>query len=465
MASLSPSLKRLGRQLEQLAYRGLDQHLRVGVTGLSRAGKTALITSIIHQLTHANQSGGSRHLPMWQVLNEGRLLGVQRQLQPDLTILPFDYDGAMAALTETPPRWPESTKGLAEIRLAIRFRSAHGVKRQLASHFTLYLDLIDYPGEWLLDLPMLAQDYHSWCQQQWQWLAEPSWGAASADWRSAAQQGTATEASVNDLASQYAQLLQVLRYRHGATYLQPGRALLPGELAGTPILAFYPQPPSQYDSESSLSQLLEQRFEAYKSQVVKPFYKDHFAKFDRQIVLIDALSALNQGRAQIEQMSKALQAVLNSFHYGPGSLLRRLFSPQIDKLLFVAGKADHISVDQHANLLALTDKLMGASGSKVRFSGAQSESMVISAIRASEAGQIDDGSGPQAVIRGFDVNQQPLLRFPGEVPRQLPSPSFWQQQGFAFTPLAPPRGLTLDGPLPHMRMDHLLEWMLGDKLQ
>ncbi len=39
----------------------------------------------------------------------------------------------------------------------------------LLRHFkdtsTLYLEIVDYPGEWLLDLPMLAQDYLSWSRQ------------------------------------------------------------------------------------------------------------------------------------------------------------------------------------------------------------------------------------------------------------------------------------------------------------
>lgn len=461
MASISPHLKRVGKQLEQLAYRSLDQHVRVGITGLSRAGKTALITSLVHQLTHAE----SAQLPMWQALSEGRILGVERQPQPDLTMLPFDYDGAMTALTSQPPVWPSSTKGLAEIRLAIRFESQGSIKRQLSDHYTLYLDLVDYPGEWLLDLPLLEQDYQQWCQQQWQWLTQAPWREISDPWLQQANRLTeADEQEIATVSSAYAQMLQSLRYDQGASFLQPGRALLPGDLEGTPILAFYPLNPAQWDDQAPLTQMLTQRFEAYKKQVVKPFYKNHFAKFDRQIVLIDSLTALNQGRAQVEQMRHSLQGVLQSFHYGPGSLLRRLLSPRIDKLLFVAGKADHVSIDQHANMLALTEQLMGASGKRVRFSGAKSESMVVSAIRASEQGQVDDGSGPVAVIRGHDMQQQPLLRYPGEVPRSLPNNEFWQRQGFDFVQLSPPRDLQRDTAMPHMRMDHLIEWMLGDKL-
>jgi len=29
----------------------------------------------------------------------------------------------------------------------------------------LYLDIIDYPGEWLLDLPLLNKSYAQWSQQ------------------------------------------------------------------------------------------------------------------------------------------------------------------------------------------------------------------------------------------------------------------------------------------------------------
>ncbi|CAM5192800.1 hypothetical protein ALON55S_03972 [Alishewanella longhuensis] len=38
-------------QGRQLGNRALDRHLRLGVTGLSGAGKTAFITSLVHQLT------------------------------------------------------------------------------------------------------------------------------------------------------------------------------------------------------------------------------------------------------------------------------------------------------------------------------------------------------------------------------------------------------------------------------
>lgn len=457
--TVKPRLKLLGQQMEEWAHRGLDQHLRVGITGLSGAGKTAFITALVHQLLNAERD----HLPMWEVLAEGRWLGAQRARQPDLTLAPFDYDAAMACLREEPPTWPPSTRGISEIRLALRYRPGRGLRRQFKDSVTLYLDLVDYPGEWLLDLPMLTQSYEQWCEQAWERLLEGPWQGNTEDWRhSVSELAQPDDAAVAACAEAYGTLLGTLR-QQGATLLQPGRALLPGELVGTPVIAFFPLSPEQRQGDSELKSLMTDRFNAYCEQVVKPFYRHHFARFDRQVVLVDNLTPLNQGRASVEQMGDALRGVLESFRYGPGSLLRRLFKPQIDKLLFAATKADHVSVDQHPNLLKLTQSLMGEAQRQIRFAGGEVETMVLSAVRASEQGQVDDGRGPVPVIRGRRLDGQPLVRFPGEVPDKLPPASFWQGQGFDFVALAPPK--VEEGLLPHMRMDHLLQWLLGDKVR
>ncbi len=63
------------------------------------------------------------------------------------------------------PPWPTPTRGVSEIRLALRFRSNESLMRHFKETSTLYLEIVDYPGEWLLDLPMLAQDYLNWSRQ------------------------------------------------------------------------------------------------------------------------------------------------------------------------------------------------------------------------------------------------------------------------------------------------------------
>ena len=45
-------------------------------------------------------------------------------------------------------------------------------------------------------------------------------------------------------------------------------------------------------------------------------------------------------------MQMGLNQLFNNFHYGSRNFLHRLFSPRIDRLMFVATKADHITRDQ-----------------------------------------------------------------------------------------------------------------------
>ncbi|MBB1241598.1 YcjX family protein, partial [Klebsiella pneumoniae] len=52
----------------------------------------------------------------------------------------------------------------------------------------------------------------------------------------------------------------------------------------------------------------------------------------------------------------------------------------------------------------------------------------------------------------------------GEVPARLPGPAFWQSQGFHFDEFRP-RAMSVDSPLPHIRLDAVMEFLLGDKLR
>ena len=110
--------------------------------------------------------------------------------------------------------------------------------------------------------------------------------------------------------------------------------------------------------EGSLAAMMRRRYEAYKSVVVKPFFKDHFARLDRQIVLVDALAALNSGPAAVRDLESALAEVLTAFRTGRSNLLSQIFRPKIDKILFVATKADHL----HQHLRSKNIHVMGNAG-------------------------------------------------------------------------------------------------------
>ena len=130
--------------------------LRLGVTGLARSGKTVFITALIRNLV----SGG--RLPFFATYAEGRILACHLEPQPDDEVPRFDYEAHLAALSREPPEWPESTRRISELRIALGFARKSRLRRMLGVG-RLNVDIVDYPGEWLLDLAMLDETYAAWC--------------------------------------------------------------------------------------------------------------------------------------------------------------------------------------------------------------------------------------------------------------------------------------------------------------
>lgn len=129
--------------------------LRLGVTGLARAGKTVFITSLVANLINRGRmSQLSAH-------RDGRIEAAYLQPQPDDTVPRFDFENHLAALTGPEPHWPDSTRAVSELRLSLRIRPS-GLFGGVTGPRILHLDIIDYPGEWLLDLSLMDKDYASW---------------------------------------------------------------------------------------------------------------------------------------------------------------------------------------------------------------------------------------------------------------------------------------------------------------
>jgi len=465
-------MKRLQNELLSLVNRGVDRHLRLAVTGLSRSGKTAFITSLVNQLLSVNS--GAR-LPLFTAVREQRLLGVKRVPQRDLGIPRFTYDEGLAQLYGTPPDWPTPTRGVSEMRLALRYRSRDSLLRHFTDASTLYLEIVDYPGEWLLDLPMLAQDYLSWSRQM-TGLLQGDRALWSARWQQLCSGldplAPADENRLAEIAAAWTEYLQRCK-QEGLHFIQPGRFVLPGEMAGAPALQFFPWPEVAEGGETRLAQadagsnigMLRARYQYYCQHVVKDFYKNHFLRFDRQIVLVDCLQPLNSGPQAFNDMRLALTQLMQSFSYGQRTLFRRMFSPVIDKLLFAATKSDHVTADQHANLVSLLQQLVQDAWQNAAFEGISMDCVGLASVQATQSGYVEHRGESIPALRGHRLSDNaPLTFYPGEVPPRLPGNAFWQQQGFHFEQFRP-QALDIDRPLPHIRMDAALEFLLGDKLR
>ncbi len=195
--------------------------------------------------------------------------------------------------------------------------------------------------------------YEQWSEQVREQLRRPELQALAASWLAPewqADQGF-EERPVAQLAERYTDYLHACKQELGLHLIQPGRFVLPGEYAGAPMLQFVPwvwAMPVGEPAEGTLYATLKQRFEQYKQHLVQGFYEQHFAGFDRQIVLVDCLQPLNAGAASFGDMQQAIARIMESFAYGKSNWWRRLFSPRIDKLLFVASKADHVTPNSTA---------------------------------------------------------------------------------------------------------------------
>jgi predicted YcjX-like family ATPase len=467
-----PNIQQTKQKLKLTAARLMNHHVNLAVTGLSGSGKTAFITSLVNQLIEANEAA---HLPFFSVVRESRLVGVKRDVQPNLTFKRFAYEDAMVKLMQTSPEWPSSTKGISQVRLKIKYKKSRGLSKYLSEDATLTLDITDYPGEWLLDLPLMDMDYAQWSKHCQMELNDPIRHDLAAPFFTALEHldlnAKGDELALQKVAELYTQYLIDCQTR-GYQLLQPGRFILPGELFGAPVLHFFPLTDIQLDQQGvdlnhpvkdSNLELLAKRFKYYKTQVVQPFYKEHFKSFDRQVILVDCLSALNRGFHSYQDLQKALDWLMGSFHYGSSNVLNRLFQPKIDKLVFAATKADHITPDQQTNLVKLLESMLHNTRKQIQFDSVSTESTAVSSIRASKSGlsQLNGESIP--VLQGRNEQGSVITLFPGEVPQSCPSSEFWEHQQFEFPKLAPPL-MNAEHVLSHIRMDQILDFLLADKL-
>jgi predicted YcjX-like family ATPase len=229
--------------------------------------------------------------------------------------------------------------------------------------------------------------------------------------------------------------------------------------------------------------MLQRRYRAYKSLVVRPFFRDHFARLDRQIVLVDALQALNGGRDAVADLESALADALSAFRVGSTNWLSGLVTRRIDRLLFAATKADHLHHEDHDRLEAILARMVARAAERARFAGTKVDVLALASVRATREGSVTRGNERLATIIGtpmpgetvdgktFDGETETAI-FPGDLPAD--PESIFKRNGagpdlpLRFVRFRPPRlersaeGLTLS--LPHIRLDRALEFLLGDRL-
>lgn len=459
--------------------------VRLGVTGLSRAGKTVFITALVHGLLRGGR------FPVFESLATGRIARARLEPQPDDAVPRFAYENQVRVLIDE-RRWPNSTVDISELRLVIEYQ------RQNTATRTLTLDLVDYPGEWLLDLPLLNKSYEQWSAESLALSRREPRAKLAAQWHAHLatlepkehedEQATLTAAKL------FTDYLRACRdERFAMSLLPPGRFLMPGNLAGSPALTFAPLdvPQDGTAPDGSLWAMMKRRYEAYKDVVVRPFFRDHFTRLDRQIVLVDALAAFNAGPEAVKDLEGALSGILDCFNIGRSTFFNSLFRPRIDRILFAATKADHLHHVSHDRLEAILKRMVERAASRAEFAGASVDVVALAAVRATREAMVQQGRDKLPSILGtpekgetsgnevFDGETE-VATFPGDLPAKLDdlfsgdggfrglTAAASDQTDFRFLRFRPPL-LSREGgeepALPHIRLDRALQFLIGDRLQ
>ena len=423
--------------------------LRIGVTGLARSGKTVLLTSLAACLLAPNAL-------------DGRIRAARLAPSGAASLPRFDHAGHLAALAADPPRWPRRTDSVSLLALDLEL----GLPTR-----RVRLELLDYPGEWLLDLPLLEQSFQNWSASVLARLRQPQWATITRDFL-AFSTGLPAAAAMDEALAEaghrlYRTTLIRLRDEAGLSMLQPGRFLMPAPGASPPWERFFPALGS-----GGLHTLLTRRYDAYVDAVRRDLVSPLFGQVDRLVVLADLLSALHTGPLAFADARAALGSAASALRWR-GSWLDafaalaqlRLPARVIRRVAFAATKSDHVALRQRGNLASLMGRIVEI-GPATAQGGRPDAVFAVAAARCTEDFVWTLDGHPVSAVRGRVLGERQLTRsYPGEVPDSPPDAAFWTHPFLdlpAFEPMRLPEGGRRG--LPNIGIETLLCFLLEDLL-
>lgn len=440
--------------------------LSVGVTGFSRSGKTVFIGSVAQALVTAelwSQRRGQGPLAQFGPMERGQFRSASIRDDIDVHLPQFPFRKVRDSLAAKTARWPEPTTGISRIVLDLDYWAQGWFKRLR----TVRVELIDYPGEWLVDLPMLGQTYAAWSEQMLVLAKSPARKPLSQHYFDRLIQISFGQTFDEELAIRLAETwTEYLRQaaKAGLVRNQPGRLLHPDALLHSPVLRLVPL--SADLQRSAFGKVMAKRFEEYKKKVIRPFFGNHFKNLDRQIVMLDVLRALEQGPLIFDELVDTLRETLQVFNYGKGGPLSWLGGDKITRLLFAATKADHVTRGDRINLEQLVRRMLALVDDRNELRSQTSSYGVISlaSVRATED-RMTIAPPKREILYGQPDDQcEPGQWDPGGLP--LDMPPRWEEVCFQFLKFAPPvMPESLNQGYPSINLGKALDFLIGDDLK
>jgi uncharacterized protein len=194
-------------------------------------------------------------------------------------------------------------------------------------------------------------------------------------------------------------------------------------------------------------------------------------------------------------LQAALTGILDCFRTGRSTLMSAVLRPRIDKILFAATKADHLHHLSHDRLEAILRAMVERAVAKAEVTGATIDVVALAAIRATREASVQRGREQLPSIVGtpvageiaggetFDGTSE-VATFPGDLPLSTDglfatdaaarrsftglSHGAADAADYRFLRFRPPLVAAEAGetePLPHIRLDRALQFLIGDRLQ
>ena len=456
----------------------MNREIVLGVTGLRRTGKTVFLTTLIHQLTNFGSDG------LDAFANHGVVLKAAGKAMPSDKLRgmkKFPYSVHLGNLRQQ--LWPAATTDEMSCAVSCNFleplsggyikplKSAMGRIGLPTNRGEVTFHIHDYPGEYLLDAPLLNQTFANWSDEALDRISGQQRVVAAKEYLDLANQPVGSDADdwIKKLREAYAKYLVEAR-KAGLEFFQPAMSaaqyFVRFELANTDGLPLSPQveelpfvPLGQPALESGTPAIveLEKRFQVYRNTNVLPFVK-RLGKVQKQIVLVDVLRVLKAGPDIFNDTSNCLRAILECYRYGT------TIYGGAKKVLFAATKADHATKEGRPNLGRLLDKLVKKAAGAIPFSVEVSPSVGMTAICATtDEVHNEPGFGlTQAVVGRRKESPNVSEPFgPGKVPPDWPDDDEWKD--FLFPEFCAPKIPSSDEkPWPNLSMDRLI-WFAFSK--
>jgi len=321
------------------------------------------------------------------------------------------------------------------------------------------LEFIDYPGEWLIDLPMQDIEYDEWSNYMISLALKDDKKPLSKEWIDSLHSENLDETQI---VQNYKNYLEKLK-SNNFSFIQAGHFLQQGGLSDE-VLNYAPLLPK--DKNTKIYKKFQKRYDNFIKEMLKAFDKPYYKDYDKQIILVDLIKSLQSGYDAFEDMHLAIKEMLKPYSYGKNSFLSRLFLRRISQVIIVGTKADNIANNQHNNYKQLLDDMLKDMKEKLKIKHIRVNSTIIASVKSTQNIKAKHQGRELSCLKGtVEGEKESSVHWVGEIPEDFYNRESWKDREFAFPNFKPSQfPSSPNKSVEHIRMDSLIEMLIGEWL-